>query len=339
MSEYKPYCPVCCRNAYINNASGYFGVYISCPDCGKFFLESELYKEENGIIKMPTKRRSCFYYYLTQKKPRNIKAIPHFHSNANWGDNITVEQNNHQIISLKSIMNLFPTNIEEQIKMICVNLAHKCKYIGAQLMLSPRLLPEQYHLFFIDDSFDDTDCKEQQMDYLLKILKASNIIDQIKTNLDAPPTYVLTANGWMVVQQYLSTEATSKQAFVAMWFDISMKSAREQIIRAINDCGYSEMIIDTKEHNNQIVPEIFYEIKHSSFIIADLTGQRGGVYYEAGYAEASDIPVILCCRKTSDEKTHFDVQQKNTIFWEDEADLYNRLMKRITATVGKRLTL
>ena len=33
-----------------------------------------------------------------------------------------------------------------------------------------------------------------------------------------------------------------------------------------------------------IPSEIISEIKRSKFMIADLTGYRGGVYYEAGFA-------------------------------------------------------
>jgi len=119
-------------------------------------------------------------------------------------------------------------------------------------------------------------------------------------------------------------------AFIAMWFDNSMTIAREKISKAIKDCGFNPMLIDQKEHNNQIVPEIFQEIKECSFVIADLTGQRGGVYYEAGYAEALGKMVILTCKES--QKTHFDVAQKNTIFWDTEEDLYKRLLARIKAT-------
>lgn len=121
-----------------------------------------------------------------------------------------------------------------------------------------------------------------------------------------------------------------KSVFVAMWFDSSMENARIKICKAINDSGFKPILIDQKEHNNQIVPEIFYEIKGSSFIIADLTGQRNGVYYEAGYAEALGKTVILTCKDS--EKTHFDVAQKNTIFWDTEEDLYKKLTSRIVAT-------
>lgn len=124
-----------------------------------------------------------------------------------------------------------------------------------------------------------------------------------------------------------------KKAFIAMWFDDSMKKARENINEAIKSCGYEPMLIDMKEHNNQIVPEIFKEIEDSEFVIADLTGHRGGVYYEAGYAMAKGKTVILSCRNGED--THFDVAQINTIYWQNEEDLFERLMRRIKATVGE----
>lgn len=127
-----------------------------------------------------------------------------------------------------------------------------------------------------------------------------------------------------------------KTVFVAMWFDKRMNPARRKIAKAVNDCGYKPIFIDVKEHNGQIVPEIFKEINDSEFVIADLTGQRGGVYYEAGYAMAKEKPVLLCCKKGS-KSTHFDIAQINTIYWEDEEDLYDRLVNRIKSTIGANL--
>lgn len=123
-----------------------------------------------------------------------------------------------------------------------------------------------------------------------------------------------------------------KKVFIAMSFDSSMKEARNAIMGAIQNCGYVPMLIDIKEHNNQIVPEIYKEISDSEFVVADLTGQRGGVYYEAGYAVAKDKELILCCKQG--ENPHFDVAQINTIFWGNEQELKERLVKRIEATIG-----
>ncbi len=126
--------------------------------------------------------------------------------------------------------------------------------------------------------------------------------------------------------------ANNKKVFIAMWFDDSMKKARGQIMSAISSCGYEPMTIDIKKHNNLIVLEIFKEIEDSEFVVADLTGQRGGVYYEAGYAVAKNKELILCCKKG--ESIHFDVAQINTIFWENEQQLNARLAKRIRETIG-----
>ena len=121
--------------------------------------------------------------------------------------------------------------------------------------------------------------------------------------------------------------------FIAMWFDESMKNARQAITEAIENLGFGVSIIDMKEHNNQIVPEILHEIKNCKFVIADFTGNRGGVYYEAGYALALGKEVIHTCKSENFKDLHFDILQKNTISWSDEKELKNRLIKIIEATI------
>ena len=124
----------------------------------------------------------------------------------------------------------------------------------------------------------------------------------------------------------------TRKVFVAMWFDNTMNKAREEIKYAVNLCGYQPVILDEKNYNGQIVPEIYREIEESAFVIADLTGGRGGVYYEAGYAMAKGKQIILSCKQADQDKVHFDVAQYNTIFWEDEKDLHDRLVNRIETT-------
>ncbi|MFB2516120.1 hypothetical protein [Lysinibacillus sp. OTC-L20] len=119
--------------------------------------------------------------------------------------------------------------------------------------------------------------------------------------------------------------------FIAMSFDETLVKVREAIMAALTSQGFQPVIIDSKEHNNQIVPEIFSEIDKAKFVIADLTNQRTGVYYEAGYAKGKNKEVILTCRKDDLSNMHFDVAQTNTILWETEVDLKTRLTKRIEA--------
>lgn len=91
--------------------------------------------------------------------------------------------------------------------------------------------------------------------------------------------------------------------------------------------------MDLKEHNQKICDAIIAEIRKSRFLVADFTGHRGGVYFEAGYALGLGIPVIWTCREDDLEKTHFDTRQYNHVVWKDEKDLFEKLKRRIEATV------
>lgn len=131
----------------------------------------------------------------------------------------------------------------------------------------------------------------------------------------------------------------SKQAFVAMWFDESMKGAYEEGIElAIREAGYEPLRIDRKEHINKIDDEIIAEIRRSRFLVADFTqgesGARGGVYYEAGFAHGLNIPVIFTCQEDAIGKVHFDTRQYNHITWKTPEELQTRLVQRISATIG-----
>jgi len=129
-----------------------------------------------------------------------------------------------------------------------------------------------------------------------------------------------------VLYEYL---IVTKKVFVAISFNESMKKARNTIKDVLSNAGYLPIIIDEKEHNNSIVPEIFKEIEDSLFVVADITGHKNGVYYEAGYAKALKKQVIFSCKSIDFKKAHFDVNQINTICWKDEEDLKKRLSKRI----------
>ncbi len=127
-----------------------------------------------------------------------------------------------------------------------------------------------------------------------------------------------------------------KQIFIAMSYANDMEMARKAIKIAIENNGYTPMILDEKEYSSFIVPEMLMEIEKSAFIVADLTHQRGGVYYEAGYAQACGIPVIMTCKAESFEGVHFDVRQMNTIIWNNERELKDKLSRRIEAMTRLR---
>lgn len=128
----------------------------------------------------------------------------------------------------------------------------------------------------------------------------------------------------------------SQVGFCAMWFSDEVNSLWASVIEpAIQLAGYQPLRIDTKPHNGKIDDEIMASIRGSRFVVADFTGNRGGVYYEAGFAHGLGLPVIFMCR--DGDELHFDIRQYNCIFWSPAKldDAQTRLLNRIRATLGQ----
>jgi hypothetical protein len=145
----------------------------------------------------------------------------------------------------------------------------------------------------------------------------------------------LSMDGWNLVQPFPQQGGVPGRCFVAMWFHDSMTEVFEHgISKAVTDCGFPTPIrIDQKEHNNQITDEIMAEIRLAEFVIADFSGNRGGVYYEAGFARGLGRPVIYCCRDSDFKDLHFDTRSINHIKWSTPVDLREKLANRIKATI------
>lgn len=149
--------------------------------------------------------------------------------------------------------------------------------------------------------------------------------------------YRISPKGWAYLDSLRHGNPQSQTAFIAMWFDMSVDAAHLAIEEGIKNSGFDPLRIDRKEHNNKIDDEIVAGIRRSKFLVADFTGHRGGVYFEAGLATGLGLPVIWLCRKDELEKTHFDTRQYNFIVWEADklAELSTALKNRIEATIGR----
>jgi nucleoside 2-deoxyribosyltransferase len=142
--------------------------------------------------------------------------------------------------------------------------------------------------------------------------------------------------GWKRISELTKAVADSQQAFVAMWFSGEMDPFyRKGIKPAVEDSGYKVQRIDEKEHINDVRDEIMAEIRRSRFVVADFTGQRGGVYFEAGFAQGLGLPVIWTVRQDHIGDLHFDTRQYNHLFYETPEELRVKLRNRIVATIGQ----
>ena len=147
--------------------------------------------------------------------------------------------------------------------------------------------------------------------------------------------FQVTGKGFERAEELKKLNASSSQCFVAMSFNANLQAAWQDGLRVgITAAGYAPLRIDGKEHNQKICDEIVAEIRRSRFVVADFSGHRGGVYYEAGFAAGLGLQVIFTCQRDELADIHFDVRQFNTIDWANPADLAQRLETRISATIG-----
>ena len=226
-------------------------------------------------------------------------------------------------VNVAELMKNYPTSFVEKVERGLQNLSKKYPRIGEEIV------PDMDLEYVLYTSTCDGDIEGE----IEGMLSSLNDLGYLNVRDDLP-VYKISASGWIKISEMEKEKGVLNQGFIAMKFGKETEQIRQAFKDAIIKCNYIPKVIDEKEHNHQIVPEILYEISKSKFIIVDVTFPNYGAYYEAGYAEALGKEVIICCKDTALKDVHFDIAQKSAVIWTDEEDLKNRLCRRLEATVG-----
>ena len=158
------------------------------------------------------------------------------------------------------------------------------------------------------------------------------------TRVEIPLAYhevVLTLTGWERVEELRQSLPDSRRVFVAMSFRDDLTALYENGIKlGVEDSRYFQAFrVDSEQHNQKIDDKIVADIRRSALVVADVTHQSQGVYYEAGYAAGLGRQVIWMCRENEIKKAHFDTRQFNHILWNTPEEAREKLNDRIVATV------
>ena len=216
-----------------------------------------------------------------------------------------------------------PRGVTERIDRLLLNLARRSLFGGEILEGELNL---DYPLGY---------CRgPEEFEFFLRHLDGTGLVT---SEMFGGPEYTvyLTVAGWARVQELERPTTETRQCFVAMSFDPGLARVFERgIAPAVEAADYRPLVLSEVEHADQVNERIVLELNRSRFVVADFTGQRQSVYFEAGYALGRGIPVIWTCRASEREALHFDTRQYNYIFWEDEEDLRERLYTRIKTMLG-----
>ncbi|MBI5115192.1 nucleoside 2-deoxyribosyltransferase [Candidatus Poribacteria bacterium] len=110
---------------------------------------------------------------------------------------------------------------------------------------------------------------------------------------------------------------------MAMKFgDATLDKVLDQVFRpCVKQTGFELFRLDDVPRAGLIDDRLRVEIQACDFLIADLTHDNLGAYWEAGYAEGLGKPVIYTCEEKTfeQEKTHFDTNHHLTIVWDENS--------------------
>jgi len=176
----------------------------------------------------------------------------------------------------------------------------------------------------------------QTIKYLVKSLNKKGLIE---THLDSGDIVDLnlTFDGWEYYEELKTQTLDSNLAFMAMRFNNSVlaKIFNEVIKDAVAKTGFEIRRLDEEKRAGIIDDKLRVEIRRSKFLIADLTDDNNGAYWEAGYAEGLGMQVIYICEeeKFKEKKTHFDTNHHLTVLWKDDQESLKNFAEELKATI------
>jgi hypothetical protein len=290
-------CPVCFDTNAQEIGSGAGLVELECKRCGHYRYSGRIWEK---LKKAPEAKRAVVASWLWEQN--QFGSVP------------TIDETNFDGLLLAR-----PLQFIERAKRLLIDMVERSDRLGKALDLaSPKL-----------DAMIGT-LVHNDIAVVNGFLLGQGWVEEVTGG-----QFRVTGRGMVQADQWREAAVASEQAFVAMWFDADMEKIWSDGLRkGIELAGYKPLRIDTKEHANKICDEVISEIRRSRFLVADYTGHRGGVYYEAGYATGRDLPVILTCRKDDMKGLHFDIRQYNCIDWVAPDELAQRLKVRIEAVIG-----
>jgi hypothetical protein len=155
--------------------------------------------------------------------------------------------------------------------------------------------------------------------WIVQNLSSLGIVDLSQESLDGSCVACISYSGWLRVEELRAAKIASKFAFFARKFNNpDLDTVYNECLRpAVEQTGYELRTVTQRAGLIDAVVED--EIRRCRFLIADLSDDNAGAYWEAGFAEGLGKPVIYLCRAmvgAEEKKTHFDTDHRQTVRWE-----------------------
>lgn len=299
-------CPVCNTDIpEIQRVSGSFE-WCSCQRCGDFQIKVPLSILLPSILENDNKKIAVLSHWIRKSYESIVKEPPD-------------EQYFRKVVTLDkelvdNIIKNPPPNPAEQADNFVRWLGDNIEYADHYIEVN------KFSIQAIIGSIN-----EAEFIFIFSHLKNKGII-KVKSadggGINILALATLSFNGWERYEELKLGEVDSRKAFMAMKYgDEQLYQIVNEIFKAaVEKTGFELFkLVDRPQPAGLIDDRIRVEIQTSRFLIADLTHENRGAYWEAGYAEGLGKPVIYTCKKKKFKrlKTHFDTNHHLTILWDD----------------------
>lgn len=288
-------CPVCGTplQSLEKHPSGRNVTHFSCPRCGQFTLTNS----------------------LLASLPHYLGSVPDAAANISHALRRAQEVNSEVLFSTlttEEILRRPMPRPQEQADLLVRWLANNLSGPGELVDISPKT-----HAGIVGAKSDSGFALI--LDHLFSVgLLTGQQLKTIGAQGNAKAT--LSFLGWAYYEELAKGNAVYRKAFMAMKFgDSILENVLSEVFKpAARIVGFDLFKLDDVPRAGLIDDRLRVEIQSSDFLIADLTHDNLGAYWEAGYAEGLGKPVIYTCERSKfeDSKTHFDTNHHLTIIWD-----------------------
>jgi hypothetical protein len=300
-------CPIC--NSDVNKPTYYDNRgtsmhFYSCPRCGEFHLQYNFSHQLPSILNNDNRKIAALSHWVRTRYEVIAKEPP---DEQFLRKTITLDE---QLVN--SIIKNPPLSPAEQADNVVRWLGSKAP--GEIVGIQPS---NEMSIISIIGS-----ATSQELEIVLDYLKRSGLTKgDIDNTIPLVASLALTVEGWQYYEGLKRGATNSRKAFMAMKYgDEQLDKIVEDVFKpAVEQTGFDLFKLPDRPKAGLIDDRIRAEIQTSRFLIADLTHENRGAYWEAGYAEGLGKPVIYTCKKKKFKrlKTHFDTNHHLTILWDD----------------------
>lgn len=312
-------CPVCSTlgMSFLNHALGPDSSGLNCPRCGQYYLTG------TAVAVLPR---------LVAERKLNASLLSH--SIRRWFDG-----HGRPMVLVETDLKPYTEDLaytppQQQLDNFVL-------WIGASQGAPHEWVRADYHAVAARvGAAIGKDQNEQGLTWLINSFSELRLFTFRRGGTDSSGAeYQLTPTGWERYDVLRRRVINSRTAFMAMKFDdIVMAEVLSQCFKpAAQRAGFALRPLNEAPSAGLIDNQIRAAIRTARFVVADLTHDNNGAYFEAGFAEGLGVPVIYTCEaaKFKARKTHFDTNHMLTVPW--DTSKLDEAARELTATIRNSL--